>query len=335
MSGRPSVQIYGLGGTIAMSGMEGDAVVPALDAAALTSAVPGLDRIADISAETLEGIGSANLHYGHILDICRRAEAGTAQGVVVTQGTDTLEEAAFLASLLYRGTVPLVFTGAMRPSSSTGADGPRNILDAVATALNAGAPPVSIVMNGTVHDPWRVRKAHTSTVDAFVSDGGPLATVSEGRPDWLALPPARPCPDGARPADLAPVALVPATFNDTAWIIDQLVDAPYAGVVIAAFGAGHVSEVWADRLGVLARTKPVVLASRCGAGRVHEQTYGYTGAEIDLISRGLEPSGRLDGYKSRLLLGYICATIGPQWRSAFRRAVAMDFSGKGPSIRAR
>ncbi len=110
MTDKPELQIFGLGGTIAMApNQEGAGVRPSLTANDLIKAAPELSDIAQIRAETLSLKGSANLAFHEIVSLCERAEKCTSDGIVVTQGTDTMEETAFLANLLYRGSCPLVF----------------------------------------------------------------------------------------------------------------------------------------------------------------------------------------------------------------------------------
>lgn len=306
MNQMPHIQVFALGGTIAMTPGAKPGAIPSLDAKALVSAVPQLSEIAEISAETLASIGSANLTYEHIAEVCRRAEEGSADGYVVTQGTDTLEESSFLASLIYQGDKPLIFTGAMRTPNQLSADGPLNLFNAVltASAIEGG---VYVVMNGDIHDPWFVSKEHTSDVAAFDSgEAGVLGYVVEGAVNLRAheqMAPLAPL-NGKRPE---PVALLQANLGDDARLLKQVTAAGYKGLVIEALGAGHLSEEWADAAAVIAREIPVVLCTRCLNGTVFERTYGYHGAEMDLIERGLIPSGQIKSRKARLLLSVLLA----------------------------
>ena len=314
----PLIQVFALGGTIAMTpGAAG--VVPSLDAKSLVDAVPSLTDIAEIRAETLAAVGSANLSFQQIYDVCRRAEVADCDGVVVTQGTDTLEETSFLASLLYKGEKPLIFTGAMRTPNQPGADGPSNLYNAVLAAGNGEIGGVSLLMNAEIHDPALGAKEHTTEVSAFVSRGfGPAARIIEGKVRKL-----RPVEPVAHVEfnGQAPVALVNAALDFDTVYIEKAVELGFSGMVIEAFGAGHLSEIWADAATELASKMPVVLSTRITEGPVLENSYGYKGAEIDLLGRGLLPSGYLKGRKARILLSLLLAENAETAKERFIEAI--------------
>jgi len=300
---------------MASSGIASGAV-PSLDATMLIEAVPGLAGLADITSETLINIGSANLGFSHIQDVCSRALTEVCDGVVVTQGTDTLEETAFLASLLYEGSKPLIFTGAMRTPSQLGADGPANLFDAVLTAcaLEGG---VYVVMNGEIHDPWHVSKNHTSDLASFQSlEYGPVGRIREGAVQLELHEQQTPLGlfSGFMPR---PVALLQAGLGTDTRILETTPKLGYEGLVIEAYGAGHLSEQWADCAVDIASHIPVILASRCGAGPILEATYGYKGAEMDLIERGLTPAGNIKSRKARILLSVLLADEDKHWLARF------------------
>jgi len=312
----PRIQVFALGGTIAMVPGTEPGAVPSLTADALVSAVPALADIAEIQAETLANIGSANLSFEQIAELCRRAEESDADGIVVTQGTDSMEESSFLASLLYQGGKPLIFTGAMRTPNQLSADGPLNLYNSVltASALEGG---VYVVMNGDIHDPWYVSKDHTSDVSAFHSgEVGIVGYVLEGAVhlrEHAQQAPLEPL-NGAVPR---PVALMQATLGDDTRLLDQIVPSGYEGLVIEAFGGGHLSEAWADAVERIAKEIPVVLCSRSRNGAVLERTYGYKGAEMDLIKKGVVTSGQLKSRKVRLLLSVLLADKSMDWQARF------------------
>lgn len=304
-----TVELVTLGGTIAMtrSGSEKGGVKPSLAGADLIAAVPELSNAANITVEDFRQLPGASLTPADIVALVEhitKAEADGVQGLVVTQGTDTLEETAFLTDLHYGGDLPVVFTGAMRNPSLPGADGPANLLAAVQTAA---APEtrglgVLVVLGDEIHAAGQVRKTHTTSVAAFASPGtGPIGQVVEGAPQMrsqVKRHPAVPFPNGGHPR----VEVVTATLGSDGVVLDALKD-KVEGLVIAAFGVGHVPASWCDRLEALAATMPVVLASRIGTGPVLTGTYAFPGSESDLLARGLIGAGILDPFKARLLLG--------------------------------
>ena len=310
---RPRVHVISLGGTIASTGDAATGVLPALDAAALIAAVPQIDAVAAITTEQLAQVGSASLTVEIVLDVVRAGVAALAEGavgVVVTQGTDTLEETAYLLSVLNPADRPFVVTGAMRNPTLPGADGPANLLAAVTVAANAALEGIRavVVLSDEIHDPALVHKAHVSSTATFTSgpEGGPVGWVVEGEVRLRYRPAADNAvelPGGPVPA----VALVPAGLGEDLRLLDALPGLGYAGVVIDGVGGGHVPADAPARVEALARQLPVVLASRTGSGRMLARTYGYPGSEIDLLGRGLLTAGPLSGRKARLLLAVLLA----------------------------
>lgn len=329
MSVTPRVAVLALGGTIAMSSRDtAPGVVPMLTADDLVAAVPSLRDGIHVVARTLVNRPSASLTIDDLLALLKAAGdevRGGAHGVVVTQGTDNLEETSFLLDLLWRHSEPLVITGAMRGPALPGADGPANLAAAVAVAID----PVSrdagvlVVMNDQIHAARYVRKEHSQSPAAFVSPAaGPLGSVKEGRA-VLRLRPQRPSARLDPPSGRAArVALVEATFDDAGDLLSDRVTEPYDGVVVAAFGVGHLSEQAADAAIALAAKKPVVLASRCGAGGPSQGTYGFHGSETHLLASGLIWAGDLDARKARLLLMLLLSA------GADRDAIAAAFAAQ-------
>lgn len=288
-----------------------EGVRPQLTAEALVSSVPQLADIARIEAESFRQVPSAHLHLDDVIALARAIEESVAQGahgVVVTQGTDTIEETAFVLDLLVKGDAPVVVTGAMRNPELPGADGPANLAAAVRVAASSAARDVGtvVVMNDEVHAGRFVRKAHTSSPAAFQSPlVGPIGWVAEDRVripvrprrlEPIAIPEGQP--------DM-PVALVTASLGDDGRILDVLPDVGFQGCVLEGMGAGHVTVEMVSRLEMLAQRMPVVLASRTGNGETYRKTYGFPGSEIDLLQRGLIPAGMLDGRKARVALALL------------------------------
>ncbi|WP_285509088.1 asparaginase [Actinokineospora sp. NBRC 105648] len=302
------IAVIGMGGTIAMAPGAGGGVVPALDAADLVVAVPGLAELdLEITARGLRSLPSPSLGFGDLvaLSAAVRAEIDAgATGVVVTHGTDTIEETAIFLDLTVDSPVPVVVTGAMRAPTSAGADGPANLFAAinVAAAESARGLGTLVVMSDEVHGARFVRKGHTSSTAAFVSPGfGPLGLVVEGEPRLRGTPrvplrlPAGPNVDQLR------VGLVTVALGDDGELLRRGGDA-FDGIVLAGLGAGHVPAGMVPLVAGLAARVPVVLASRTGSGPVLRHTYGYPGSERDLLDRGLLHAGFLDPAKARVLL---------------------------------
>jgi L-asparaginase len=302
------VVVVGLGGTIAMTATEGGGVVPALSADQLVAAVPGLAESGiEVEVVDFRRVPGASLTLddlaalaGEVRDRC----AAGVDGVVVTQGTDTIEESSYYLDLRHAAPQPVVVTGAMRNPTLAGADGPANLLAAIQTAADPAARDLGclVVFADGIHAARRVRKTHTTSGGTFRSpDGGPLGYVVEGHPrilNRLTHRPLLPTTD-ARP-DVR-VGLVTASLGDDGTLLHGSADR-LDGLVVAAFGVGHVPTTWVEPLERLAARIPVVLASRTGAGSVLAATYAFPGSERDLLSRGLVRAGFLDPLKARLLL---------------------------------
>jgi L-asparaginase len=305
--GRPAeIVVMTLGGTIAMAGEHG--VIPRLDGEDLLSSVPGLGSVVPVRARSFRNMPGAHLGIDDVVELAaeiRRAFRDGARGVVVSQGTDTLEETAFALDVLLSEQRPVVVTGAMRHPAEAGADGPANLADAVAVASMSevsGQLGVLVVLGGEIHSAQFVRKAHTVSPAAFVSTTGPLGWIAEGRPVVLTRPARQiqlPAPRGCRSAS---VALLTVAMGEDSSLVAAVKDLGFEGVVIEALGAGHVPADFVGPLEELAALMPVVLCSRTGRGPVLERTYGFPGSEQDLLARGLISGGHLDGPKARIAL---------------------------------
>src|SRR5215831_11366745 len=306
MAARPRVAVFTLGGTIAMAPAGGaDPAVPTLSAADLLASVPGLGEAgAGITVHDFRRLPGASLSIGDVLDlaasVAREVAAGAA-GSVVIQGTDTIEETAFLLDLVHSSDAPVVVTGAMRHPGLAGADGPANILAALVAAASPRLRGMGclVVFGDEIHAARFVRKAHATSITAFESPtAGPLGQVAEGEVLVFSRP--------AGPAGRWPVSL-PAGPGQ----VDH--------AVRVGFGVGHVPAWLVPDLEALAHQIPVVLASRTGAGPVLREMYGFAGSEQDLQARGLIGAGFLDPPKARLLLHLLLA------RGARREEIATAF----------
>ena len=302
------VAVFGLGGTIAMTPSDTGGVAPTLSVTQLIAAVPGLAASGvDLVVHDFRRLPGASLTFDDVRELAEAIDAQVAAGVtgvVVTQGTDTIEETAYALDLLYAGSAPVVVTGAMRGPMQAGADGPANLLAAVQTAANAALPRqgVVVVLADEIHAARRVRKTHSTSASTFASpNGGPLGYVVEGQPRLLNRLAHRTVIPRSTMARRVRVALVTVSLGDDGEFLRGL-DDRFDGVIVAAFGVGHVPQDMVAPLDDLAERLPVVLGSRTGAGPVLNGTYGFAGSERDLLRRGLICAGFLDPYKARVLL---------------------------------
>lgn len=304
----PRLLFLSLGGTITMVPSDGGGIAPRLGAEELVASVPALAKVGVIEARSPMRLPSPSLSLANLVDVAAEIETAFKQGIdgaVVIQGTDTIEESAFLLDLLVAGDKPVVVTGAMRGADAPGADGPANLLAAacIAASQEARGQGVLVTLNYDIHSARFVQKAHTTHPSAFASPlTGPLGVVAEGRARFytrVARMPCFPVSLGAPP----PVPLIKIAMGSQGRLLSALPELGYKGVVLEGLGAGHVPADMAPTLGEIASRIPVVLASRCTTGPVFTSTYGYAGGEIDLIKRGLIPAGFLSGLKARLVLG--------------------------------
>jgi L-asparaginase len=307
------VAVIAIGGTIAMTPDAGGGVVPTLSADDLVAAVPGLAELdVVIATRTLWSLPSGSITFAHLAElvsvIAEEIAAG-ATGVVITQGTDTIEETAFFLDLTVPGPAPIVVTGALRHPSLAGPDGPANLLAAIQVAASPAARDQGglVVFSDEVHAARLVRKTHTASTGAFVSPGfGPLGLVVEGVPRLLTTPGRRHHLPIGPGLTRVRVGVVPMALGDDGELLRRVGDG-FDGLVLAGVGAGHVPDRVVPVVAEVAARIPVVLASRAGAGAMLTRTYAYPGSELDLISRGLIPSGFLDPYKARVLLHLLLA----------------------------
>jgi L-asparaginase len=274
--------ILGTGGTIAGT------AATATDNISYTAAQVGIDRLLEaipdiakggpVIAEQVAQIDSKDMDFAVWARLAARVNHFLAredvQGIVITHGTDTLEETAFFLQAVCQPVKPVVLTCAMRPASALAPDGPQNVLDAVAVARHEGAQGVVAVCAGTIHSALDVQKVHNYKLDAFSSgDAGPIGYVEEGRlrlmrnwPVALELP-ARAAMENI--ADWPRVEIIMNYAGASAAIVQALVGQGVRGLVVAATGNGTLHHaLQAGLLQAQAAGIKVVRSTRCVNGRI-------------------------------------------------------------------
>ncbi|MER1968501.1 asparaginase domain-containing protein [Castellaniella sp. GW247-6E4] len=300
------ISLLATGGTISTQpGAAG--ATPTLGAGSLAAAARGAGGDLTLSTRDVARVSGRSITPMVIWDLAQAVmdeiRAG-ADGVIITHGTDTLEETAYALSLLVETTVPLVVTGAMRVPGSPGEDGPANLAAAVAVASTprfAAYGPV-VVHQDEIHLARWATKIHSTRVAAFGSPtAGPVGMVVEGR----AVAFFGPLPSERLPRIAAPdkrVELIWAMTGSDGLMVDAIRDR-VDGLVVAGLGGGHVSTPVAEALlRAHAQGVAVILTSRCAAPQVLRNTYGGTGGEIHLLACGLVSGGTLSPTKARLRL---------------------------------
>lgn len=339
ISDRPRIAVFSTGGTIASMRHGGEAAAPSLTAEELVKAVSQLSDVTEVQAFRFRQLPSSDLTISDMIALTeeiRRAVNDGVHGAVVTQGTDTLEETSFVLDLLWDREEPVVLTGAMRNPALPGADGPANLLAAalVAACPNAHRLGSLVVFNDEVHLPLFVRKGRTSNPGAFHSPlTGPIGWIVENRVRIALRPVVRHhIGISSVPPVIPPVALAKVSLGDDGRLLGPIGSLGYEGLVVEATGGGHVPGVMVEPLATLAEAMPVVLTSRTGSGELLRNTYGFPGAETDLLKRGLIHAGLLDGPKSRMLLTLLLI-VGAGRETIVEAFDAIGNPGTKPAIR--
>jgi len=276
-----TIVVLGTGGTIAgTSAVAGDNVgytAAQIGVSQLVQAVPAL-AAAPLECEQVAQIDSKDMGFAVWRTLALRAAHHLARadvaGIVVTHGTDTLEETAYFLQRVLAPTKPVVMTAAMRPATSLQADGPQNLLDAVRVAGYTGAQGVVAVVNGQVHSAHDVRKTHTYRVDTFSSsDAGPLGVMEEEKLRlWRAWPHGIAMGAERLPADVSAwprVEIIGSYAGASGAVVRALCASGVQGLVVAATGNGTLHhELEAALLEAQANGVRVLRSSRCLNGRV-------------------------------------------------------------------
>ena len=305
------IVILGTGGTIAgQADSASDNIgytAAQLGVAQLVQAIPALAAADDLVTEQVAQVDSKDMTFAVWAHLAQRISFFLAQedvqGVVITHGTDTLEETAYFLQAVLSPVKPVVLTCAMRPATSLAPDGPQNVVDALAVARCGAARGVLVVCAGAIHGALDVQKSHTYRLDAFSSgDAGPIGYVEEGAlrqvRDWPAAQAL-----WAQPA----IEIIAAAEIDKSWphveivmnhagagatVVDALLAAGVDGLVLAGTGNGTAHQALEAALhAAQARGVQVVRATRCANGRV-----------LAKVGDSLDDSDGLSPVKARIAL---------------------------------
>ena len=307
----PRVKVLATGGTIA--GAQASATdygykSGAYDVNTLIAAVPNLDKLASITGEQVANIGSQDMNDAVWLQLAKRLnevlKSPDTDAVLITHGTDTLEETSYFLSLVAKSAKPVVMVGSMRPATAVSADGPANIYNGVAAAISPGAKNrgVLVELNDEIHYARNVVKTDTTSVQTFQSlNRGPAGVVHTGKVEWFAPMDRRLGPASEFFVDkldkLPRVDILYAHANMSADLIEAAIANGAQGIVVAGVGDGNMTTPALDALAKAAKNGVVVVRStRLPKGIVLRNN------EVDDDKLGLVASGELNPPKSRVLL---------------------------------
>jgi len=307
----PNIVILATGGTIAGSGASGTQAAytsGAVGIDTMVAAVPGIKDLANIKGEQISNVGSQDMAFTILLALAKRINTLLAQndvdGIVVTHGTDTMEESAYFLNLVVKSDKPVVLVGSMRPSTAVSADGPLNLYNAVGVAADpqSAGRGVLVVMNDWIHAAHSLTKTSTTAVQTFMSPlRGVVGVATYGKNDYYNNPVWK--HTTASEFDVADVTQLPRVdiiygYTDMpADSIDASVANGAKGIVIAGVGNGNMNKSSIEAAARAAKKGVVVVrSSRVATGAVGRNV------EVNDDEIGLVASDELNPQKARVLL---------------------------------
>lgn len=305
---KKKILIIFTGGTIAMKVDPNlDAAIPALNSDEIISTVSNIEEIVDVETINFGNLPSPHIKPGHMLEISEIIKENINRedisGIVVTHGTDTLEETAYFLDLVIDNEKPIVLLGSMRNYSELGYDGSSNLSAAICTAISdkARGKGVLVVMNNEVNAAGEVTKTNTLSLDTFKSpEFGPLGIVDNEEVIFYRDIIDRKHISTSKIEDK--IALIKTGSGMDSNIINFYIDSGYKGIVIEALGRGNIPpEMVSGIERAIEKSIPVVMVSRCHTGRVLD-SYGYKGGGKHLRDLGVILGGNLPGQKARIKL---------------------------------
>ncbi len=308
---KANITILATGGTIAgaaASGTQAGYSSGAVGIDTMIAAVPGIEKLANIKGEQISNVGSQDMSFDILLKVAKRCNELLAtpavDGIVITHGTDTLEESAYFLNLVVKSDKPVVLVGSMRPSTAVSADGPLNLYNAVGVARdpNARGRGVLVLMNDWIHGAHSLTKTSTTAVQTFMSPlRGLVGVASYGNNDFYNNPPWKHTTqsefDVSGVAVLPRVDIVYAYADMPADAIESAARNGAKGIVIAGVGNGNMNKASVDAAARVARNGVVIVrSSRVATGSVGRNV------ELDDDKLNFIASDELNPQKARILL---------------------------------
>src|SRR5262245_41934926 len=308
---KPNITILATGGTIAgaaATGTQAGYTSGAVTIDAMIAAVPGISDLATIKGEQISNVGSQDMSFEILLKVAKRineiAKSTDVDGIVITHGTDTMEESAFFLNLTVKTDKPVVMVGSMRPSTAVSADGPLNLYNAVGVAADpkAGGRGVLVVMNDWIHAAHSLTKTSTTAVQTFMSPvRGLVGTAAYGHNDWYTTPGWKHTTqtefDITNVTQLPRVDIIFASADMSPDLIDAAAANGAKGIVIAGVGNGNMNKASVTAAAnAVQKGVVVVRASRVVTGVVGRNV------EINDDELGFIASDELNPQKARILL---------------------------------
>jgi len=305
----PTILALFTGGTISCTlDPERGVPVPTLTGEAILEHTLGLRDVTNVVIDNFGRYPGPHMHPVRMLYLADRIRAattdGSIDGVIVTHGTDTIEETAFVLDRVLDPQIPVVVFGAMKLLSDPTWDGPANVLAAaqVAVSANARGRGVMVVMADSIHTAADVVKVHAESYDSFASPGsGPIGVVDRGKVIFFRGPTLPSLPSFKGDAIEPAVDLITTVAGADGRYIEASLAADAKGLVIEGMGRGNVTPGMAEAITANAGDLPIVMTTRCARGRAAPM-YGYDGGGATLQESGVIFADQLPGPKARLLL---------------------------------
>jgi len=312
-----NVVILATGGTIAgaaATGTQAGYTSGAVNIDAMIAAVPGIKDLANITGEQISNVGSQDMSFDILLKVAKRinelAKSNDVDGIVITHGTDTMEESAFFLNLTVKTDKPVVMVGSMRPSTAVSADGPLNLYNAVGVAAdpNAKGRGVLVVMNDWIHGAHSLTKTSTTAIQTFMSPlRGLVGIANYGKNDFFSSPSWKHTTqsefDITNVTQLPRVDIIFASLDSSPDLIDCAMTNGAKGIVIAGVGNGNMTKASVDAAAKAVKKGVVVVRS----SRVPTGTVGRN-VEVQDDKLGFIASDELNPQKARILLSLALLT---------------------------